>query len=472
VWRLKQISIMNRVASPDRSGNKPLIILGAPQSGVGGLGQAAPGRSRSVTLDWTTAASAKGERAGVESVAALQSKRILQDLCIAGDMPLLLIRLNDNLAASGDFVVLRKFRVSLFLASWHEAWVLAKLNAFYWFIHGHHLGVSNSLRLKNKLGMPHRQQILLRYTLFSLEFLAHADKNRVICHRLIFIASSSELKAYQESCNYCSGNIMSAPYHKAKEVSDKTVGEKTRPVILHYHLFKNAGTSVDAVLKRNFGKLWEEVEFPPPGQEDHAKAIHGFIAERKNLVAVSSHTLSCPPPVFADVIVLPIVFVRQPLKRLRSAYEFERKQVADTAGAKLAKTTDFAGYLRTRLAVAGDRSCRNFQTYRLARLLPQDGRSERDRAFATLDQLPFVGLVEEFSKSMRKLKALVEPHIPSFQEFEAWENSTSTKRHGDGSSPSLSLKEELGDESYAMVLEANRDDIAIYEEVAHRYAKM
>jgi len=27
-----------------------------------------------------------------------------------------------------------------------------------------------------------------------------------------------------------------------------------RGVIIHYHLFKNAGTSVDAILRRNFGE--------------------------------------------------------------------------------------------------------------------------------------------------------------------------------------------------------------------------
>jgi hypothetical protein len=34
-----------------------------------------------------------------------------------------------------------------------------------------------------------------------------------------------------------------------------------RMLILHYHLFKNAGTSIDAMLKHNFGKTWAEHEF-------------------------------------------------------------------------------------------------------------------------------------------------------------------------------------------------------------------
>jgi hypothetical protein len=280
----------------------------------------------------------------------------------------------------------------------------------------------------------------------------------------------TELRDREEDYSRFAGNIVSVRYNKVKDVYDNASLDQKRFVILHYHLFKNAGTSVDSVLKKNFGKLWEDVEFLPPGQEDHAKAILKFIAEHQDLVAISSHTLFCPPPVYADIDVLPVIFVRQPLKRLRSAYDFERKQGVDTIGAKLAKETDFAGYLRTRLAAAGDRSCRNFQTYRLARLLPNDGRPERDRAFAALDQLPFVGLVEEFGKSMRKLKGLLRPHIPSFQDFEAWENSTSSHKHGDAAAKRPSLREELGEETYSMLLEANRDDIEIYEEMARRYA--
>jgi hypothetical protein len=259
-------------------------------------------------------------------------------------------------------------------------------------------------------------------------------------------------------------------YDKVDPVSQNEVATTKRLVILHFHLFKNAGTSVDAILKTNFGKLWEEIEFLPPGQEDHAKAIYKFIAENPHLIAISSHTLFCPPPVISDIDVLPIIFVRHPLRRLRSAYEFERKQIADTMGAKLAKETDFAGYLRARLSVAGDRSCREFHRHRLARLLPDDRRPERERAFAALDKLPFVGLVEEFGKSMRKLEALIQPYVPSFQVFEAWENSTSSTTHSDGIDKNALLIEELGEELYAMVIRANLDDMALYEEVVQRYA--
>jgi hypothetical protein len=553
---------MNHVAASGQA----LILLGAPQSGVSILGEVAARLSRPVLVGDGQTAFGEAEPAGADSVTAL-NERILQDLRIRWDMPLLLIGVNDSLAgsrrhveawlqdryldsalsvlhrlaASGGRVVLSDFRVSLFPSLWHEACLLAGLTPAYGLLHRNPLSAANALRVENSLGMPRSQQIWLRYTLSALEFLARVDGHFTLSYEDLIFAEASglrplaqglgttpaalaeqiklivkphqrqqdaslleldrmsttasltkdaylliqnweylspadrmagltELKDREDDYSRFAGNIVSVRYNKVKDVSDSASPEQKRFVILHYHLFKNAGTSVDSVLRKNFGRLWEDIEFLPPGQEDHAKAIQKFIAEHGDLVAVSSHTLFCPPPVYADTDVLPVIFVRQPLKRLRSAYEFERKQAADTTGAKLAKETDFAGYLRTRLVAAGDRSCRNFQTYRLARLLPDDGRPERDRAFAALDQLPFVGLVEEFSKSMRKLKALVRPRIPSFQDFEAWENSTSNKKHGVGSVKPASPQEELGEETYAMVLEANRDDIEVYDEVARRYA--
>ena len=39
------------------------------------------------------------------------------------------------------------------------------------------------------------------------------------------------------------------------------VSSVKRTLILHYHFFKNAGTSVDRILVENFGADWESREF-------------------------------------------------------------------------------------------------------------------------------------------------------------------------------------------------------------------
>jgi hypothetical protein len=277
------------------------------------------------------------------------------------------------------------------------------------------------------------------------------------------------IDAQDDYCRFA-GNLTPLRHDKVTKMDAPTTESRKRLLILHYHLFKNAGTSVDAVLRKNFGVRWDDVEFDPPAQADHVRELDVFIARHPNLLTISSHTLLAPPPRLEGIEVLPVIFVRHPLARLRSAYEFERKQPADTVGARLAKETDFGGYLRSRLAVTGDRSCRNFHAFRLSRLVRDSGGSERDRAFLALDQLPFVGLVEAFGKSMAKLKALVLPYIPEFQDFDAWENSTTTPLHG-GGAERPSFEAELGAETYQLVVEANQTDMEIYEEVARRYAE-
>ena len=66
-----------------------------------------------------------------------------------------------------------------------------------------------------------------------------------------------------------------------------------RGVIIHYHLFKNAGTSVDAILRRNFGEGWASREYPP---RSDGEAAREFLASNPHIAALSSHTLLLPPP--------------------------------------------------------------------------------------------------------------------------------------------------------------------------------
>ncbi len=150
-----------------------------------------------------------------------------------------------------------------------------------------------------------------------------------------------------------------------------------KSIILHYHYFKNAGTSVDAVLQQNFPGQWLTAEFD--GMENHI-AVADWICAHPEAAAFSSHTAQFPLPEIADLRIVPIVFLRHPLDRIRSAYAFEKKQVSDNYGAKLAKQTDFSGYIRTRLDNPHDLQCRNFQTFRLARAVPGPRSSELDRA--------------------------------------------------------------------------------------------
>jgi hypothetical protein len=141
----------------------------------------------------------------------------------------------------------------------------------------------------------------------------------------------------------------------------------TRPLLLHYHFFKCAGTSVEQILYRNFSERWIREEFPEHPAFDQQAAIRARIQGRPDVCAISTHTLHLPPPAIDGVLIIPIVFVRHPLDRAYSAYLYHRTEgrLAERH-ARIAREKDLGGYIRALLATSKDRTIRDFQTYRLA----------------------------------------------------------------------------------------------------------
>ena len=194
------------------------------------------------------------------------------------------------------------------------------------------------------------------------------------------------------------------------------VSDSTRTIFLHYHLFKNAGTSLDAILKTHFGDRWLTQEFRHTGGNNTA-LIEDWIRATPQGVVYSTHTAIGPLPQVPGVKIVPLILLRDPVKRIISAYKFERQQQVDNWGANLAKSTDLEGYIKTRLGVQNDRQCQNFQTSRLAPLSPGDA-PEGQRALAGVDliyQQGLVGLVSNFRDFVERLNSRVQEVEPSFK---------------------------------------------------------
>jgi hypothetical protein len=228
---------------------------------------------------------------------------------------------------------------------------------------------------------------------------------------------------------------------------------KQRTVILHYHLFKNAGTSVDAILKSNFGDKWVTSEFSAIGGSNTA-LVEEWIRETPEAIAYSSHTMMGPIPEVEGVRVVSLMLLRDPIERIKSAYRFERSQKADTWGAQLAKEHDFEGYVRMRLGRTGDRQCRNFQTYRLASLAPGE-ESEIERARRALARLTVVGRVEGFDAAMCALANSIRDLTQTFTIQETRENTSSAR-------DLIGMHDELTRE----LREANKEDIEVVSNIA------
>ncbi len=187
-----------------------------------------------------------------------------------------------------------------------------------------------------------------------------------------------------------------------------------RAIIVHFHFFKNAGTSIESILRKHFKERFLTREIGRPDESFPASALVPLLEARAEVQAVSSHTIYFPPPEVDGWRVFPIVFLRDPLDRILSMYNFERKQSIETQGARLAKGHSVADYIEKRLDRAGERTMRNYQTWMLARgqAAPKDSAALFEVARKHIENLPVVGLVEDFAKSVAMLNEWLRPHFP------------------------------------------------------------
>ena len=92
-----------------------------------------------------------------------------------------------------------------------------------------------------------------------------------------------------------------------------------------------------------------------------------------------------------------------------------------------------------------------------------------DLAITAIDSLPFVGLVEEFDQSMSRLIDWLNPHFPTIKKI------TVTKNVSRDHSLSLDQKleqihAEIGPDCYQKLLDANADDLALFNFIKQKYA--
>lgn len=235
-----------------------------------------------------------------------------------------------------------------------------------------------------------------------------------------------------------------------------------RTVIFHYHLFKNAGTSLDAAFQENFAEgEWVTKEFSNNPKENR-EAVTQWILDNPEAKCFSSHTALLTSIKIEGVKVIPVIFIRQPFDRIASAYSFENKQGADGFGSVLARNTDLKGYIDVRLSLIHDRQCRNFHTLRFSHMYGGSINSEIEGAKKALTELPFVGIVEEYNESLIKLESLLKDEGFTNLQLKPVERNVSRNIRKPIEEKISELKNKIGAEVFKKLTEANRDDIELY----------
>ena len=246
-----------------------------------------------------------------------------------------------------------------------------------------------------------------------------------------------------------------------------------RVVIFHFHLFKNAGTSVDTILEKNFGDKFVQKEFAFYPYKKNIQEVINWIKEENGKIAFSSHTarlFDFKSLEQEGIKIIPIIFIRHPIIRIQSAYLFERdrQKDIDTLGTAIARNTTLKGYIDIRWHLPNDHQCANFHVNRFSDMFYEEEGDILSKALKALKELPFVGLVEKFEDSIKRLEGLVKEFFPEFKAEIVYKNvQIDPNVHIE--ERLKKIKQELGKEFYERLIEKNKEDITFWEEVVKLY---
>ena len=240
-------------------------------------------------------------------------------------------------------------------------------------------------------------------------------------------------------------------------------GEK-RHIILHYHIFKNAGTTVLFILKRNFGKRVASVESGRFNAPLTNEALVDFLIRHPKVEAVTSHHLWPPKPEHQDFIFHDILLLRNPLARLSSMYDFYRRteETEDrlTREAKKRTTADFMKLLIDE----HPHQVRNVQVGYLSRRSRTSGESDLQTALRIARQATVLGVTEMFDVAAVSAEYLLAPIFHGLS-FAYIARNVSSVGPRDLGIHLPQFRDACGDQVYEQLVSLNSLDIALLEDI-------
>jgi len=205
-----------------------------------------------------------------------------------------------------------------------------------------------------------------------------------------------------------------------------------RYVFLHYHIFKNSGTTVDWILEKNFPGGFESIHEPVDRGIVSNEEIMQFLVTHPRTVALSSHHFQLPFPTHEAIRFIEIAFLRHPLDQLQSMYYYyKRIENPSVVNSVKAQQLGIADWLRWMMD-AEPYNVFNLQTAFFgtsgAWAYPP-GEAELERAKAVVRSVRFLGVVERFDESLVAAEHFLRVYFPdldlSYLTFNARDNRPS-----------------------------------------------
>jgi len=189
---------------------------------------------------------------------------------------------------------------------------------------------------------------------------------------------------------------------------------RPRFVVVHYHFFKNAGSTIESILEREFAGEFATLHGLTADTELDNDELSVFLSTHRDIKAVSSHRLRYPLPNIKNIVVFDLCFIRHPLDRLQSMYSYLRKENTGGALCQMAWDCSAGEFLRN-LADESPHLVSNVQVLQLARsgrFTRPAGEEDLSRAIEVVRKMAVPGVVDLFDASMVAAEYFLKPAFP------------------------------------------------------------
>jgi hypothetical protein len=190
-----------------------------------------------------------------------------------------------------------------------------------------------------------------------------------------------------------------------------------RFVVVHYHIFKNAGSTVERILEREFPGSFARIHGPSADATLDAHDLELFLNDHPNVKAVTSHHLRYPAPVMRDAVVFDCCFLRHPLDRLDSIYSYYRQVDSTDPLCRSAHRQSPAEFVRQLLDCSPEQIS-NAQVTQIASrgaFTRPANEADLERALQIVRNMAWPGVVEMFQESMVAAEYYLRPAFPSIR---------------------------------------------------------
>ncbi|WP_022950597.1 sulfotransferase family 2 domain-containing protein [Leucothrix mucor] len=255
--------------------------------------------------------------------------------------------------------------------------------------------------------------------------------------------------------------------------------QQLKKTLVHLHIFKNAGSSLDKILRDSFGDQFMTFDKDNPGAMINCDELDQILNRNENISCLASHQIRMPLPVNFSRMIFPVFFIRHPIERIQSCFHFERD-----VQKRFPPDMTMEQYARSSLRNPSISAVINLQTATICDNRLMDGKLRTsvtkdvvDSAISALRNNAYsFGLVSHFDLSLKLIKHQLTPH---FEQLASSDDDLTGSVHENFSlntamntSEKLAyVKDNLSIPTYVQLLEALQPDLMLYEEAVREFEK-